>query len=61
MRYVKVSDPVYAPNSKGGPAADTVATGSRPAGMLTGRWSVLPIHYTPKTTTGVRPPHSSVR
>jgi catalase len=23
MRYVKVSDPVYAPNSKGGPAADT--------------------------------------
>jgi catalase len=23
MRYVKVSDPVYAPNSKGGPRADT--------------------------------------
>jgi catalase len=31
MRYTKVSDPVYAPNSKGGPAADAVRYGE-PAG-----------------------------
>jgi catalase len=31
MRYRKVSDPVYAPNSKGGPRADTVQYGE-PAG-----------------------------
>jgi catalase len=31
MRYTKVSDPVYAPNSKGGPAADAARYGE-PAG-----------------------------
>jgi catalase len=31
MRYAKVSDPVYAPNSKGGPRADTARYGE-PAG-----------------------------
>jgi catalase len=34
MRYKKVSDPVYAPNSKGGPRADTVRYGE-PAGWHT--------------------------
>jgi catalase len=34
MRYEKVSDPVYAPNSKGGPAADTQRYGT-PAGWHT--------------------------
>jgi catalase len=34
MRYHKVSDPVYAPNSKGGPQADTVRYGE-PAGWYT--------------------------
>jgi catalase len=34
MRYVKVSDPVYAPNSKGGPRADTARYGE-PAGWYT--------------------------
>ncbi|MEU3270361.1 catalase [Saccharomonospora sp. NPDC006951] len=31
MRYEKVSDPVYAPNSKGGPAADTERYGLPPS------------------------------
>jgi catalase len=35
MRYNKVSDPVYAPNSKGGPRADTGRYGE-PAGWHTG-------------------------
>ena len=34
MRYNKVSDPVYAPNSKGGPAADSARYGE-PAGWQT--------------------------
>ncbi|MEN3356289.1 MAG: catalase [Mycobacteriales bacterium] len=34
MRYNKVSDPVYAPNSKGGPRADTARYGE-PAGWYT--------------------------
>ncbi|HMC07693.1 MAG TPA: catalase, partial [Actinomycetota bacterium] len=34
MRYRKVSDPVYAPNSKGGPQADTARYGE-PAGWYT--------------------------
>src|SRR6201747_1518234 len=34
MRYTKVSDPVYAPNSKGGPKADTARYGE-PAGWHT--------------------------
>ena len=34
MRYAKVSDPVYAPNSKGGPKADTARYGE-PAGWHT--------------------------
>lgn len=34
MRYTKVSDPVYAPNSKGGPRADTERYGT-PAGWRT--------------------------
>jgi catalase len=34
MRYAKVSDPVYAPNSKGGPQADTERYGT-PAGWHT--------------------------
>ncbi len=34
MAYRKTADPVYAPNSKGGPAADTAAT-PRPAGKPT--------------------------
>ena len=34
MRYNKVSDPVYAPNSKGGPRADTDRYGE-PAGWYT--------------------------
>ncbi|MDQ3152802.1 MAG: catalase, partial [Actinomycetota bacterium] len=34
MRYHNVSDPVYAPNSKGGPAADTARYGE-PAGWYT--------------------------
>jgi catalase len=34
MRYQNVSDPVYAPNSKGGPAAD-VARYGEPAGWHT--------------------------
>jgi catalase len=34
MRYDKVSDPVYAPNSKGGPRADTARYGE-PAGWYT--------------------------
>ena len=34
MRYAKVSDPVYAPNSKGGPQADTARYGE-PAGWHT--------------------------
>jgi catalase len=34
MRYHKVSDPVYAPNSKGGPQADVVRYGE-PAGWYT--------------------------
>jgi catalase len=34
MRYTKVSDPVYAPNSKGGPKADTVRYGE-PVGWHT--------------------------
>ena len=34
MRYAKVSDPVYAPNSKGGPNADTARYGE-PAGWHT--------------------------
>jgi catalase len=34
MRYTKVSDPVYAPNSKGGPRADTGRYGE-PAGWHT--------------------------
>jgi catalase len=34
MRYVKVTDPVYAPNSKGGPRADTARYGE-PAGWYT--------------------------
>jgi catalase len=35
MRYHPVSDPVYAPNSKGGPAADITRSGE-PAGWATG-------------------------
>ncbi len=35
MRYHKVSDPVYAPNSRGGPQADTARYGE-PAGWQTG-------------------------
>jgi catalase len=34
MRYVKASDPVYAPNSKGGPSADAARYGE-PAGWYT--------------------------
>ena len=34
MRYQQVSDPVYAPNSKGGPRADTTRYGE-PAGRYT--------------------------
>jgi catalase len=34
MRYHNVSDPVYAPNSKGGPQADTARYGA-PAGWYT--------------------------
>jgi catalase len=34
MRYHNVSDPVYAPNSKGGPQADTARYGT-PAGWYT--------------------------
>ena len=31
MAYRKTTDPVYAPNSKGGPAADTARYGTPPS------------------------------
>ena len=44
MRYHKVSDPVYAPNSKGGPQADTARYGE-PAGWYTSG-EMVPAVYT---------------
>jgi catalase len=54
MRYHPVSDPVYAPNSKGGPRADTAHYGSPPAGTPTGTSCTRLTHRTPRTTTGAK-------
>jgi catalase len=55
MRYRRATDPVYAPNSKGGPLADTARYGE-PAGWHTGG-DMVRTAYTlaPRTTTGARP------
>ncbi len=57
MRVVNVCDTVYAPNSKGGPKADSEQY--KPAswhadGEMVG-WSAPPAPCAPRTTTGSRP------
>jgi Catalase len=54
MRYTPVSDPVYAPNSKGGPRADVQRYGTPVGWALTARWCARPMWTMPRTTTGAR-------
>ena len=42
MRITESRDPVYAPNSKGGPQADPASVGSPPTGTPTATWCAPP-------------------
>ena len=59
--YTNVADPVYAPNSYGGPQADTEPLRRAAAGTPTARWCAPPTRCTPRTTTGARPARWSAR
>ena len=62
MRVQNVSDPVYAPNSYGGPkaAAGAAPTTAAP-GTPTARWCAPRTRCAPRTTTGARPARWSAR
>ena len=53
-RMVNVTDPVYAPNSYGGPKADPSRPTTRACGRATATWSGRPTRRGPTTTTSVR-------
>ncbi len=55
MRIHNVSDPVYAPNSYGGPAAQPERTDDGGLGRPTARWCAPRTRCTPRTTTWARP------
>ena len=61
MRTVNVTDPVYAPNSYGGPAADPSRTDEAGLWAQTVRWSGRATSSTPRTTTGARRARWSAR
>ena len=61
MRVVNVHDPVYAPNSKGGPRADSEHYQPALAGMPTATWCGRRTPCTSRTTTGARRARWSVR
>lgn len=55
MRVHNVSDPVYAPNSLGGPKADPVRGAETACTRRTARWSGTPTPCAPMTTTSANP------
>ena len=61
MRYRNPGDPVYAPNSFGGPVAAPELFGPDPSWHVTGEICVRPTRSTRRTTTSARPTPWSTR
>ena len=61
MRIRNATDPVYAPNSMGGPRGATRSVRPRCTGRPTATWSAPPTRCAPRTTTGASPARWSAR